>query len=221
MGDDRDSHHAWSRCGIFNLQAQVNGLIFHTSVWRVYFQDPDFLVYADNTMNKISRRLFLKLSLGAGLLASSGYIFKTVLWPSQVTPDETKTLSAYLDTLIPPDVTPGAVQLNVPEMIISKSRTDRKYRRLIKKGCRWLDTQAGDFKTDTFASLGGETRQEIVKIASEAERSSLPGIFFKQIRLDAFFYYYGTAESWEGLGYDGPPQPLGFPDYTYPPGEIT
>ncbi len=172
-------------------------------------------------MNRISRRLFLKFSLGGGLIASSGYIFKTVLFPSQVTPDETRTLSAYLDTLIPPDVTPGAVQLKVPEMIISKSTSDRKYRRLIRKGCRWLDAQAGYFNGDSFASLDEHNRQEIIKIASEGERDSLQGIFFERTRLDAFFYYYGTAKSWKGLGYKGPPQPYGFPDYTSPPGEIT
>ena len=172
-------------------------------------------------MKKFSRRLFLKLSLGAGLLASSGYIFKTVLWPSQVTPDESNTLSAYLDTLIPPDETPGAVQLNVPGMIISKSKTDRKYRRLIKKGCGWLDAQAKYSNADRFASLDEDNRQEIVKISSEGDRGSLPGTFFERIRLDAFFFFYGTTESWKGLGYDGPPQPFGFPDYTSPPGEIT
>ncbi|UCE78583.1 MAG: gluconate 2-dehydrogenase subunit 3 family protein [Nitrospiraceae bacterium] len=172
-------------------------------------------------MNKISRRLFLKLSIGAGLLASSGYIFKTVLWPSQVTPDETKTLASYLDTLIPPDITPGAVELNVHEMIISKTRTDRKYRRLIKKGCRWLDTEAGSFNADRFASLGELNRQKIVKIASQGKRDSLTGIFFERTRLDAFFYYYGTIQSWKSLGYEGPPQPIGFPDYTSPPEDIT
>lgn len=172
-------------------------------------------------MNKISRRLFLKLSVGAGLLASSGYIFKTVLWPSAVTPEETKTLSSYVDTLIPPDITPAASQLNVPQMIISKSKSDRKYRRLIKKGCHWLDKQAGYFNADSFAMLNEQNREHIVKIASEGERDSLHGIFFERMRLDAFFCYYGIVESWKGLGYEGPPQPKGFPDYTLPPKEVT
>ncbi len=172
-------------------------------------------------MNKISRRLFLRLSIGAGLLASSGYIFKTVLWPSSITPYETDTLTVYLDSLIPPDMTPGAAQLKVPEMIISKSETSRKYRRLLKKGCSWLDKQAGQFNADKFTALSETDRQKVIMIASEKKRTSLPRIFFEQTRLDAFFYYYGNIESWAGLGYDGPPQPFGFPDYTLPPGKNT
>jgi hypothetical protein len=58
----------------------------------------------------LSRRSFLRLTLGAGLLASSGYILKDLFLPAQLYSGERETLQAFLDTLIPSDETPGALQ---------------------------------------------------------------------------------------------------------------
>jgi len=149
-------------------------------------------------------------------MAASAYLFKMILWPSKLLSREVQTLTACLDTIIPADITPGAVQLGVPDSIISKSASDRKYRRLIKKGCDWLDKMAKQYNAESFASLSDADRQKVVSLASEERSNSLPGIFFKQMRSDAFYYYYANPESWIGVGYKGPPQPFGFQDYTLP-----
>jgi hypothetical protein len=167
---------------------------------------------------KVTRRSFLKIFIGAGLLSLSGYILKTVLRPSSITLSETRTLEAYLDTLIPSDKTPGALQLGIPNRIIAKTETDRKYRRLIKKGCHWLDGKAKEYQTENFASLRYPDREKVIATASGKKWSSPPKIFFEQTRSDAFFFYYAEPESWVILGYKGPPQPYGFPDYISPPG---
>lgn len=165
----------------------------------------------------ITRRYFLKLSLGIGLIAFSGYLFKTIFWPSRITAGETKTLTAYLDTLIPADTSPGAVQLGVAEKIISSSHKERKYRRLLKKGCVWLDSKARSHNAADFSLLDQRARSEIVGIASNERADQLPNIFFERTRFDAFSHFYAHPDSWTSLGYDGPPQPYGFPDYTQPP----
>ncbi len=41
--------------------------------------------------------------------------------------------------------------------------------------------------------------------------------FFTQVREDAFSFYYANPSSWKGLGFDRPPQPLGYADYDREP----
>jgi hypothetical protein len=40
---------------------------------------------------------------------------------------------------------------------------------------------------------------------------------FRRTRHEAFVHYYADARSWPAIGYGGPPQPDGFPDYAQPP----
>ena len=164
-----------------------------------------------------SRRSFLRLALGTGLLASSGYILKNVFFPSQITAREVKTLEAFLDTLIPSDETPGALELGVAERIRLLADKDYRYRRLLKSGCGWLDNKASERTADTFSSLNPDKREEVVREAAGSGRESLPRIFFERVRFDAFTHYYARPETWKSLGYKGPPQPEGFPDYAYAP----
>jgi hypothetical protein len=164
----------------------------------------------------ITRRRFLRLGIGVGLLAASGYLFKTVLMPSKLSSYETGVLKAYLDTLIPPGDAPSASALGVLEKILEDAQADNALRRIIKKGCAWLDDMAGKRGSLPFASLGESDRDDIVELASHARGGSPEAVFFERIRTPAFSYYYSQVESWPYLGYDGPPQPKGFIDYAQP-----
>jgi hypothetical protein len=164
----------------------------------------------------LSRRRFLRLTLGAGLLASSGYILKDVLMPRPLDVGERRTVMAFLDTLIPPDETPGALQLGVAEKIVHKAAEDEQYRRLIRKGCSWLNRRAKSTGGVEYAALGEQRREALMGETADSPEGSVPRIFFERVRSDAFFYYYAHPASWAGLRYKGPPQPDGYPDYTRP-----
>lgn len=164
----------------------------------------------------ITRRKFLRLTLGAGLVASSGYILKEVLIPSQIGTGERLTLEAFLETLIPSDLTAGALELGVARKILARASGDAQYRRLVKRGCGWLDGMAKRRGRAGYASLGEGQRDEVTGEAAAAPAGSVPRIFFEVMRSDAFFHYYANPASWEGLGYKGPPQPDGYRDYTEP-----
>ncbi len=161
----------------------------------------------------LSRRELLRLTLGAGLLAASGYLFRDIFLPSDLTRSEEKTLAALLDTLIPDDEIPGALQFGVMEKIREKARGDYQYRRLVKWGCSWIDSLAGRLHSLRFAVISEKDRDNILTIAMEGDADSLPRIFFQQMRSDAFYYYYSHPGTWPQLRYNGPPQPGGFPDY--------
>ncbi len=164
----------------------------------------------------MNRRNFLRLTFGTGLLASAGYILKEVFIPAQLDVGERRTLEAFLDTLIPATETPGALQLGVAEKILAASSDDAQYRRLIKKGCGWLDGKAKSRGVTEYLLLGEREREDVVGGAAGAPAGTLARIFFERLRSDAFYHYYAHPASWRGFGYQGPPQPDGYPDYIKP-----
>ncbi len=162
----------------------------------------------------LSRRRFLGLSLGLGLLSVAGFLTRRFFASSP--PAELGTLKAYLDTLIPADEEmPGAVELGIAERMFFGS--SRRYRRLLRKGCDWLDKEAGKYGAKDFSVLSPARREEVVRRAAEGEKDSLPYLFFDLTRDEAFSLYYAEPRVWRALGYFGPPQPLGFMDYTQAP----
>lgn len=163
------------------------------------------------------RRRLLKWALGAGLLAWSGHLFKGVFWPKALNTIELQTLAAYLDTFIPADETPSATALGVHNEIIATAAADYRFRRLLHKGCSWLDGQARILGAEGFAQLNDGGREQIVALAAAEAQDSLPGILFERLRREAFFHYYGHPLSWAGFPYAGPPQPKGHLDYYLPP----
>lgn len=160
-----------------------------------------------------TRRDFLRISFGAGLLAASGYLFRSVFRPSQLTGQEIKTIEALLAALIPDDETPGALKLGVAEKITSKAATEPQYRRFLRKGSAWLDKAAGKLTSARFMDLQEDGRDLIIATALAKDADSFPAVFVRIMMSDAFTYYYANPLSWPQLGYAGPPQPNGFPDY--------
>jgi hypothetical protein len=164
-----------------------------------------------------SRRHFLSLSLGTGLLASLGIACQKPARDVLGKPGQQQTLAAYLDTLIPADETPSATQLGVGEKFLSQAETDSNYLRLIKTGCDWLDVQAKQAGAAHFAALSEEQRERLINLAAAGEGGPWVEMFFDRTLADAFSHYYADPRSWRALDYPGPPQPRGFTDYTQAP----
>ncbi len=166
---------------------------------------------------KTNRRQFLQRSLLSAFLAYPHALYAGVILPFLPRPDSLQALSPYLDTLIPEDESPSATHLQVDQQILDKARRGTAYRRLLNQGCRWLDREARRLGSKDFTSLSPADRETIVKRAAAEKPGTLPRKFFDITRDAAMGFYYAHAESWKGLGYPGPPQPLGFVDHTQPP----
>ena len=131
---------------------------------------------------------------------------------ASTTPDEPAAalvLEAFVDTLIPADATPAASTLGVDLEILESSRADLAYVHLIHLGCRWLNHQSGG----DFTRLPEADRIPILRWMEQADRRTLPALFFNRIRHQAMAIYYSKPPSWKGLGLNHPPQPLGYMDY--------
>ncbi len=133
---------------------------------------------------------------------------------------DARTFPAYLDTLIPADAEgPGALQLGVPERLSTVAAADSGYADLIEQFARWLDERAQALGGAGFADLDGESRATVVRAAESAAAGSLARRAFARTRDDAFAAFYGDPRAWPAIGYRGPPQPEGFPDYDRAPQE--
>jgi hypothetical protein len=157
------------------------------------------------------------MSLGAVLLASAGYIGKNIFWPSPLSSFEGETLDVYLDTLIPSDTTPGAVELGVSRKMLSRAFEDKDYRILMRKGCKWLNRKAEETGAQGFTELDEKERDRIVGLASEANRKSPERTFLELTQHQAFSHYYAHPQGFARPGYHGAPQPEGYPAYASRP----
>lgn len=160
----------------------------------------------------LTRRAFVKLLSLASLLKWSPRLFAA---PS--IQDFESTLAAFLDTLMPADEAPSATELNVDHMLLQKAGGDARYTRLLLNGCLWLENTALREFQSPFAELDESQRARIVAAMEQASSRSLANVFFANVQKDLFELYYSQPASWQGLGIDRPPQPMGYLDYQKPP----
>jgi len=165
---------------------------------------------------KLTRRRFLRILAGAGLLAASGTILKTRLLPSAITEKEEAVLRSYLDTLIPGGDAPSATELGVDRAFIAQASGNRELRRIVKFGMDWIDTRARRAGYESFYAAPEQDREDVITAARNSGSASNPRAFYLRTRNMAFDLYYADKRSWPFVGYNGPPQPYGNPDYTKP-----
>ncbi len=164
------------------------------------------------------RRNFLAGSLLLALGTRVRELYAAVIGMPQVSAvDPFRAFAPYMDTLIPRDESPGATDLGVDQEILSRIRNSDYRKGIIQQGCRWLDEAARKRGATDFTALGPDGREAVVGKAAEAAPGTPLHEFFRYTRDQAVRIYYANPESWISLNYRGPPQPLGFTDYTQPP----
>ena len=175
-------------------------------------------------MLQLSRRTILKMSIAAVLVLSrakttlAGLI--DILHKEQEQLHENPTLRALIESLIPADETPSALEVGVLEKIVDKAGDNPKYAKMLRKGCQWLDMQARKNGSNNFSKLTEYERNSLLERAATENSNTHEYMFFSIMRYDAFYFYYAKPTTWQTLNYPGPPQPKGFRDYTQPPKRI-
>ena len=159
---------------------------------------------------KMERRRFLQFVTSSALLGTSGYLIWRHFEPAPLGESEWAMLSRFLDELIPSDRSPGALEVGVLDELKELARKDGDYRRLLRYGVEWLEDQAQALGRSLFTTVDERTAHQILSTAEAAAPERIERIFFLRISQDAFEAYYSKPESWEMLGYPGPPQPRGY-----------
>jgi hypothetical protein len=168
-------------------------------------------------MDPGSRRQFLRFTVGGGLFALAGFLFKSIFWPAPLDAAAAATLERFADVLIPRDQSPSASDLRLVALLNAEAAFDRRLVRILRRGASWLDRSArSDFGRD-YAELDDASADHIAQVATSAPIDAVERIFFERARIELFSLYYSRPESWSGLPASLPPQPLGFVDFASPP----
>ena len=160
--------------------------------------------------------------------------------PSRLlTEHEYATLVALAERIVPKDERgPGATDLKVADRIEHWLMRDTFRLERYRQGLRWLDEAAAlTFGSGrTFVSLSTQEQETLLQEIDQAARrlqrpvanvldralrywdrltAELFGLgkgvfFFKMVRDDVMSAVYSHPRMWQLLGYDGPPQPLGY-----------
>ncbi|NTV69555.1 MAG: gluconate 2-dehydrogenase subunit 3 family protein [Azonexaceae bacterium] len=122
--------------------------------------------------------------------------------------EESATLSAFLDTLLPSEELSGsATDLGVDRQIWAFSNTTPDFRKLLDYGCRWLNMTGGA----RFSALASDQQIAIVDWMSRADWNEIPRRFYELVRQVAVELYYSNPAALGGLSIKPSPQPLGYP----------
>ena len=167
------------------------------------------------TVNRLRRRILQALILLVPLWAHRTHAIDPLVPADELNP--LSALAPFLDTLLPADTTPSASQLEVDKALVALAKRDPSLDQLLTLGCTWLDSEAKQLGSKNFSTLGESLRERVVAQAEGSPPGGLPATFFQVVLTLAYRYYYARRESWIGLGFSGPPQPVGFPDHTQPP----
>ncbi len=122
-----------------------------------------------------------------------------------------RNLEAYVNILIPADTTPSAGDLNVHHQLLQRAETVQDYPLLLHQGCLWLERRARQQWQKPFHELREGYQQILVEETFGSAPQSLARVFAEWVRKDAMNLFYSHPESWSGLPFSRPPQPLGFP----------
>jgi hypothetical protein len=163
--------------------------------------------------------------------------------------DHQYALVATLAALIvPTDEDPGATEAGVVDYIDELVAQSESKQATYEDGLAWLDELSRRKHDKDFVDLDlreqigllrsvYEVREmrrrpvsnflervdrKIEKIWDDAFGFGIGDVpyFFKEVREDVFYGYYANPISWRVVGYYGPPQPVGYPDYAEAPSAI-
>jgi hypothetical protein len=155
------------------------------------------------------RRAVLRWGLGLGLLATSGALLRSLLWPPPFDDDEQARLLSFVATLLGDE--PAAITL-LPAFLAQGAR-DRALRRLVRRGLAALDGLADDAGGASFGALLPATRETVLEHAASLETKEVARIFYERLRLEFFGLYYSRPEVLAAMRLPPPPQPAGYPAY--------
>jgi len=131
--------------------------------------------------------------------------------------DSRATLEAVVDTIVPRDRDPGALDAAVPARILARLAIDPAALRLYRGGLELLDRLARQGNAPSFRALDAAGRERILSSLLSGSRGSEPLAeqFFLRARRDVLAFYWGS-EIGQGV-VDYRPPLAGYPEYADPP----
>jgi hypothetical protein len=134
-------------------------------------------------------------------------------------PSSRETLEAVVDTIVPRDRDPGALDAGVPARILAHLSTHPEALTLYRAGLELVDRLARQAGASSFRALDGPEREQILSsLASGPDGPRGAGEeFLARVRRDVLAFYWGSVVGHGVVGYRPPLS--GYPEYADPPPE--
>jgi len=163
----------------------------------------------NKNMRPNSKRTLLKIML---VMAVKSLFISSTAKAALVSIEHESTLLAFINTIIP-----NALTQQLLRQIENKYQTDAKQKHLITWGCLWLDVQAKNKGKNNFYLLSTLQQIDIVTLAENSRKNSAEYYFFYTLRNSLMQYHYSAENGIKPLGFEQPPQPLGYRNYNQKP----
>jgi hypothetical protein len=176
---------------------------------------------------RFNKREFLKISM---ITALSAYLdgitgLEKILYaqegpPPFLTDQERAVFHAIIGHLIPADQEPGVLELGLGSMIETFLRVTPQARPLIKPGLQGIEESVKTmWGKNSFLELTPKEKDRLFqelksgRVKGKAWEKISSKEFFSTIRMFTVGLYYSNPKVWSFIGYSGPAQPKGHPDY--------
>jgi Gluconate 2-dehydrogenase subunit 3 len=121
------------------------------------------------------------------------------------------TLDAFVDTMIPRDETPGALDAGVADAVLATVQSQPEVARLLETGLEALERASHVHCGRPFASASTEDRQALLQVLVEGREppgwrpgGPLVGPFWNVARGLIVRLFYGSPAGWAEVGFPGP-----------------
>lgn len=129
-------------------------------------------------------------------------------------------LDAFVDTLVPKDQDPGAVEAGIPEQLLARFAEKPEQAEKAAAMLSTIERVANKKFSKSFRQLDLERREKVLRmIVRSRDSSDHPARDnIRRLRSEVVRDFYQSPVGWAMLGY-APPFPGGYPDYNRaPPG---
>lgn len=164
------------------------------------------------------RRAFLSSFLGASLvLRRPKAALAQEITAAPLDAASLASLEAVIDTIVPRDQDPGALDAGVPARILAHLSTHPEALSLYRAGLELLDRLARQVGASSFGGLDARGRQRVLSsLASDPDNRRERGEqFFARTRRDVLAFYWSSVVGQRVVGYRPPLS--GYSEYADPP----
>ncbi len=155
-------------------------------------------------------------------------------------------VAALASVIVPTDDTAGAAEAGVADYVDTIASKSEEMQKLYKDGLLSIDKISRRKFGKDYVQLDIARQIDLLRFIDNAEAMRVRPAsniikridrkldtlwddrfgagaciaFFRKIRTDVFYGYYSSPVSWKVVGFYGPPQPVGYPDFAEPPSDV-
>ena len=161
---------------------------------------------------RINRRALLTSIIG--IIISIPFIKRLFLTRS-ISHNPEASFSALIDTFIPADQFPGALDLGIDVKLMRKIKQTENYWDVISQYLSIVDQSSIDMYEVNFSNASLEKRTKIISTLLADDSQQEFQLQLKTIKNRTFTYFYTDQSAFDMLAYH-PPSKGGYPDYDRP-----